>query len=238
MPWQLQSVRFTAFVMPDVVLPSDLWASVVGGEPETSVYQRAIALRQETGAFLDGRATLNIQPARVDLLLEAAGLPGPTPPTLGPFPDGVRSFIDAVRRWVRSEGFLPVRRLALGMVLVSPAATRELGHEQLREFIDAVPRGEASDFLYQVNRWRRSTSGVENLLVNRLSKWSVTAVQLMMLGAGMTNLGVTHTFVNLELDLSSSAEFSGPIPRDRVEAVIDDLVAAAGEVATRGDRLG
>ena len=239
MPWLVQSVRFTSFLMPDVVVPTDIWGAIVGGEPETSTYNRSAGLRLEAGPFLDSLANLTVQPGRVDCVFVPANAPVPIIATFGDFPDAAQQHLGAVSHWVRSERFPATRRLALGLVLVEPTDTRESGYERLRYFIDGVvPQGEASDFMYQVNRYRPSAAGIPDLRVNRLAKWAVTLLQLFEMNAGVPALAPPRHFVSLDLDVSTAADFTGPIPLATVGAVLDDLIRGASEIAIHGDRVG
>jgi hypothetical protein len=107
----------------------------------------------------------------------------------------------------------------------------------LRDFIDVVPEGEASDFLYQVNRYRPSRA-FEGINVNRLEKWSVAQIQLVALNVGSgASTGQALFFMSLDMDVNTSADFAGQLPRDRIDAIIEDLRAAAEELATTGDRV-
>jgi hypothetical protein len=238
MPWLVQSIRFTSFLMPEAPVPPETWGAVVGGEPENTIHQRAVALRQDSGSFLDAAATLTVLPGRIDWVFMPLQTAEPGFATLGPFPVAAERHLAAMSQWVRSERFPATRRLALGIVLVEPTETRESGYERLRHFIDAVPRGEASDFLYQVNRYRASTTDVPELKVNRLAKWSVSQVRMVVVTGGASTLAAPVSFVHLDLDVSSSAEFAGAIPPGSLGAVLDDLRAGASEIATHGDHLG
>jgi hypothetical protein len=237
MPWLVRTVRFTSFLTPDAVADGDLWRSVLGGEPERTVHQRTAGLRQETGPFEDAVANLTIQPGRVDWVFGPVETPAPQWETLGTYPAAMQRYLAPVSRWVGSEQFPSIRRLALGVLLVEPTETVETGYARLRHFIDAVPQGEATDFLYQVNRYR--PSGVmEGLNINRLAKWSVSQLQLFTVSAGMQSAAPPLSVVTLDLDVNTSAEFSGHIPPASVGPLLEDLQSAANEIATRGDRIG
>lgn len=238
MPWLVRSVRFTSFLMPGVTLPPEMWRVVLGGEPDNSTQQRAASLRQETGAFGDSIANLTVQPGRVDLLFLPVETPEPNLATFGEYPGAAEPYRTTIASWVSSEAFPAARRFALGIVLIEPTESRETGYEQLRHFIDVVPMGEASDFLYQVNRHRSSTAAVPDLRVNRLAKWSVSELRLLTMNAGGPAATTPFTFLNLDLDVNTSVEFAGPIPAGVGRAVLDDLWVGADEIATQGDHVG
>jgi hypothetical protein len=72
--WLVVNARLTVFVTPDTVVPQAFWQAVIGEEPETSIVQRAIATRIETGPFAEGKLTLQVQPIRIDWVHEPVGL--------------------------------------------------------------------------------------------------------------------------------------------------------------------
>jgi hypothetical protein len=242
--WQLQNARLTVFVTPDTVVASTLWQDTVGEEPENSVFQRATSTRIETGPFADGTLSVQIQPMRIDWGQEPAGL-GPElglPRVLGPFPAAAEPLLQLGRRWATSGKFPSATRLALGFVLISRTASRREGYQELSQFIDGVPgTPDATDFLYQVNRPRASRAGIEDVQVNRLSKWSVGGYRFFTVAPGTPN-PVSNPMpllyhLRLELDISTSVIFQGVILGERVEAVIDDLLAAALEVCEHGNHF-
>jgi hypothetical protein len=240
MPWRVRGVRFTFFLMPDVAVSPDTWRDVVGTDPDNVTQQRATGLRQEAGPFMESMASLTVLPGRVDLVFAPLENPETNFTTLGDFPPSAEPYITLISRWVRSGRFPGARRLAFGLNLIEPTESREAGYQHLRRFIgDAVPSGNASDFLYQVNRYRPSVAGVANLQVNRLAKWSVAQFQLFVVAAGGSPaFAPPLTFVNLELDVSTSADFPGPIPPDALGPVWDDVLSGATEIATQQDRVG
>lgn len=240
--WRMLSARLTVFVAPDTQVPATLWRDIVGEEPENSIFTRAVATKNDSGAFGDGTLNLQVQPMRIDWLHEASNVrpDGGMPPALGPFPAAAEPLLELGRRWLRSTWFPSTQRIALGFILISETPSRETGYEELRALIDAVPKGaDATDFHYQVNRPRASRAGLDNLKVNRLSRWSVGAYQRVVVVGGATNpvVGPLQTHLRLELDINTAQDFEGLIPRDRIERVIDDLFEGANEIYKGGDHI-
>jgi hypothetical protein len=240
--WQMASARFTVFVAPDTIVPSTLWRDIVGEEPENSIVQRAVATKNENGPFAEGTLTLQVQPMRIDWVHEPSGMgsEGGLPPVLGVFPASAEPLLELGRRWAQSAWFPSAQRIAVGFVLISATPDRETGYGELRQFIDAVPNGTgATDFQYQVNRPRPSHAGIDGLRVNRLSKWSVGSYQLVVVLGGATNptRGPLQTHLRLELDVSTTQDFVGLLPPERIESVISDLFDGAREVFEHGDHL-
>jgi hypothetical protein len=217
------------------MVPSGLWHEVVGDEPEHSVKQRALSLTSDSGRFVDGALTLNIVPSRVDWIYEAVGVrtDGGVPALLGPFPSAAAPLIQIGCRWATKASFPPTYRIALGATLFSPVSSREAGYRELSNFVAGVPDpGEASDFQYQVNYPRRSRVGSQDLLVNRLAKWSVNAVRLGIIGPGgmAAALGEIKSHLSLELDINTSGDRESPIPQEEIGDIVRDLLDGAKEV--------
>jgi hypothetical protein len=238
--WSIINSRLTVFVAPDTVVPSALWQAVVGEEPETSAVQRVSATRIETGPFAEGKLTLQIQPSRVDWVHEPIGMGEPGQlPALGVFPVAAQPLLQLGRGWIQSEWFPAIQRIALGFVLISPTPDRKSGYQELRQFIDGVPDTlDATDFQYQVNRPRPSAAHVDDLQVNRLSRWSVGGYTFIAIGPGsQPSESALHHYLRLELDINTSADFQGIIPRNAAEIVMGDLFSGAKEICEHGNRL-
>jgi hypothetical protein len=243
--WRLANARLTVFVAPDTVVPLTIWRDLIGEEPEASGVQRATATRIESGPFADGTLKLQVQPMRIDCVHERDGLEiqEGLPPALGPFPDAAGPLLQFGRRWVTSAGFPSILRIALGLTLLSPTPDRETGYRELGQFVDGVPNTpDARDFLYQINRPRASRAGIEGMQVNRLSRWSVGTVQFFAVAFGGTANPTSVTsarqyHLRLELDISSSEDYQGVIPRAGVEGLITDLFSGAREISEQGNRI-
>jgi len=241
--WQVLNTRLTVFVGPDTTAPATLFRDVVGEDAESSTFQRAAATRIDTGILGDGTLTLQVQPIRIDWVYEPIGLMNGGPfATLGAFPAGAQPLLQLSDRWVRSNWFPSSQRIALGFILISLVPDRETGYRELAEFVDGVPTDpNATDFQYQVNHPRPSHAGVDGLRINQLAKWSVGAFQSMRvtIGPGTANqvLGPLQYHLRLELDINTAGEFAGPIPQDRIEDVVHELLEGANEVCQHGSRM-
>jgi hypothetical protein len=241
--WQVLNARLSVFVTPDTTVPATLWRDLIGEEPESSTMQRALAMRTDTGSFADGTLNLHTLPMRIDWVYEPVAsfaIEGGLPPVLGPFPGSADPLIQLGHRWATSGWFPSTPRIALGLILISAVQDRDAGYRELAQFIDGVPdASDAQDFQYQVNRPRPSKSEIEGLRVNRLSKWSVGAFRqfAMQLGTTAPSVGPSQVHLRLELDINTSEEFSGLIPRAGIESVVEDLLSGALEISERGNHL-
>ena len=98
----------------------------------------------------------------------------------------------------------------------------------------------SSDFLYQINRARDSTTGIADLKINRLSKWSVAAIRtggIILEPAGITYQQTPQAIFacRLELDVNTQPEGPDPLPRTQTTSVLTELIDLGREIIAEGD---
>src|SRR5579884_1874938 len=244
--WQVESVRVTAFrrAAPQKVVAT-AWEEIVGAPPEVVTSAPRERTHQAEGPYELGRLALQEQPDRGDVVYFAAA-DGPVDPSSGPFnvlgpcTEVVAKFAPLAKRWLGDLG-VDLNRLAFGMVLRLPAGSREEGYEALGRFLHDIridPTG-SSDFLYQINRWRPSQQQKE-VAINRLSKWTVSRIVHTRLMAGGETLAASPIVelghaVRAELDINTAATVDAKLDAKRAAAVLDEEIALALEIATKGD---
>jgi len=243
--WHVESLRLTAFPVLGTPLTDISWWTELVGEPaETKTIQPRVGVETEQGEFLGAKLVNQIQPHRVDWHLQ---FPDQEPqadafPTIGPFLEIVEPFVRLMLRWLDLETCPELQRLAFGVVLAYPVESRTAGYRQLAAFLPSVklhPEG-SSDFLYQINRVRTSTSKIEGLGINRLSKWSVAALQRVSLSFRKElDMSVAMDKAlyacRLDLDINTVAKFSAPLPEKQRGPLLQELVDLAKEIASEGD---
>jgi hypothetical protein len=249
--WAVGALRLTAFLGATDPNKFDFrtsWSAVVGAAPETELTRRPLGQLELASAYEDaaltGRARLvaAANPQRVDWQL-VPGVPDLTvamPDSLGKLPE-VLTVVQALgRKWFSSYGLPPIKRLAVGAVLVVAGDTQEDAAKKLVDFLPDVridPKN-SKDLVYQINRPRQSQS-LPGLKLNRLSKWSFVVSQVLQINAGVmtANLGSAPPVPSalLELDLNTDAERTDPIPNGSLPAILDELAALVLEIATSGD---
>ena len=93
----------------------------------------------------------------------------------------------------------------------------------------------AAIFFYQINRPRQ----FDGQVINRLSRWSVAEFRVFQLTATSGEVQrlapMTIFLCRLELDISTAPDNSAPIDVEKLIIAFDQMVAAALEIATRGD---
>ncbi len=98
----------------------------------------------------------------------------------------------------------------------------------------------SSDFSYQINRPRISGSGIPDLKINRLSKWSVASWRLEEWSLGpqttvKTLEGQEAFSCRLELDINTAADFSGEITSQSLASIFAEQINLGAEIAEHGD---
>lgn len=238
--WQAQLLRLTVFpTHPEGMPDRDFWRELVGRDAEASTRKKLV--RTDEGPVDDKGFTVTIDPQRIDLsffpLIDPLNPPSGIP-VIGPF-TASHSACDTYFRRFLKELSPPIKRLAFGGVLIQPTDSHEAGYRQLNEYLHDVNLEPASsDFNYRINRRRVSRSLQGEVVINRLTTWSLAKWSLELQSSGPT-LATTPTSegygCRLEFDLNTDAARVEPLPPDHLLSVWDELVAMCQEIAQRGD---
>ena len=241
--WQVETLRLTGFPSPAAPMTaSTWWKDLAGEEPERRISQPRRGGQQEEGGLDNGKFVLVTRPARVDWLLtiaDAHQMEERSIPTIGSLPQVLTTFRQLMLRWFALETCPALIRLAFGAVLFQPVDDRPTGYRRLAAYLPSVildPEG-ASDFFYQINRPRASTSRIPGLSINRLAKWSVPLHGLAAFSAAPATLTLSTplTACRLELDINTAPDFQGELVRQQLPHVFHELVHLGEEIASEGD---
>ena len=100
----------------------------------------------------------------------------------------------------------------------------------------------SSDFSYQINRPRVSATGITDLQLNRLSRWSAVRLSgiLVQITAGQPTARVFESrnelyACRIELDINTSQTFTAALPQEQLSARVEELVKLGAEIAANGD---
>ena len=241
--WRTESVRFTGFLAGFPPLEtSSWWTMLVGSPAETTVSRAGIGLHQQEGPFGPGRLVLVQLPGRVDWHLSVSLRAPEMEPvlSLGSFQESVNLFRPVLKKWL--EVSPPLSRAAVGSVLIQPVSDRIEGYRRIAYFLkDSVKLDpeNSSEFSYSINRPRVARRTEGGLVLNRLSKWSVSATQSIQMTVGLGNtqtrtLNAQHA-CRLELDLSTPADLEGALPSAQMPVIFDELIELGDEISRRGD---
>jgi hypothetical protein len=244
--WQANQIRLTAFLTPAAQSQDfNWWQAVVGESPETKTIKPKMGGVQEEGLVEPGKLTLSIAPDRVDWHFSVYEkkdlLPFPALLIIGPFPDVYETFLRFMIRWLQLDTCPPIQRIAFGAILILPVESRENGYRLLSNYLHAlkIDPDESSDLLYQINRPRLSVLNLTDKRVNRLSKWSVITFQeglLRFTPSGIEQSPAKEGFAcRLEIDVNTSQNFKGELPRDLYQTIFTQLIDFGKEIILNGD---
>jgi hypothetical protein len=242
--WQAESLRLTAFLSPSSQIGEQDWWRVLTSEvPDRRTSEPRTGLQQEEGKFKDekieGTLVLTIQPTRIDWqLVPLVNSLDSGFPTIGSFLDSLDSFFSLMMRWIESAP--QIKRLAFGVVLNESVKSSEEGYHSISRYLPSFNLDEnSSDFLYQINRPRKSVSAaIPELSINRLSRWSVSLLAGFVVDPSKAEQYIArpaHFAVRLELDINTPPDFSGAFTSEQLPQVFQELVELGKEIATKGD---
>lgn len=241
--WQAESFRLTVFLSPSAqAIKPDWWKALTGEDPDRRTSEPKTGLQQEEGKFKDenieGKLVLTIQPTRVDWqLVPLLDVFDSGFPTIGSLEDSLDLFLTLMLRWIKIAP--PIQRLAFGVVLNKPVNSSKEGYKWISSYLPFSLDEDSSDFLYQINRPRKSAStGISDLLINRLSKWSVSLLTSFAFDPNKPEQYITKPhqfFVRLELDINTAPDFSVEFTSEQLPQVFQELVELGKEIATKGD---
>lgn len=247
--WQVQALRLTAFPSPAAKFDDPKWwKELLGADAESRNIRPARGELTEQGPFEKGILVLQVSPLRIDWNLGlnvATGLDldDPNLPALGSLSDVGDKFQKLMAGWLNSATVPPLQRLAFGAVLRQPVGGHNDGYKLLSKYLSSVDLSlESRDFFYQINRPRKSKiPQVADLVINRLTKWACVTFQrtvFQQLADGKTNthvVGGTSYACSLELDISSSSDYTVELPKQALEQMFRELYGFGREIASRGD---
>jgi hypothetical protein len=237
--WIANSLRMTAILSPAAQLPKhSLWEELIGQPPENVTSQPRTGVQQEEGSFGGGTLSVIVQPARVDWVLavnnnQATNSPIPS---IGSFVDLLDLFANKMTDWL--ENSPPIQRLAFGSVLLLPMDDESSARQQLFAYLPLNPQNfeNAQEFLYQINRPRSSISGISNLLINRLSKWSVIRWRTINFSPNISGYSQSPEGLSccIELDINTSPDYQEDLPKEKLLQIFQ-LVDLGKEIVREGD---
>jgi hypothetical protein len=241
--WEAELLRFTAFSPPSVTFEvRPLWEQLAGRAPEEVTERPQEGFRQEVGACGENHLFVIQQPSRLDIIVgvhpaRTAALVESRLISMGEYDRAASEHTAIVHRWLASGPALG--RIAYGPVLIHKVPDKEEGYRALQNMLPRLPIDDpasSQDFFWQINRPRASTV-IQELRVNRLSKWTVIRVQRVNVAVDVGRSDVRRlpelAAVRLEIDLST--EPVRPLPSEDLPRLFDEMRALALEIMERGD---
>lgn len=236
--WKTEFLRLTTFhAAVDLVDTKGWWRALTGTEPDSIVDKPKGGERAEIGNFEEWQLVLQVQTrpeSRVDWM--AGGLTEIDENQDSPLLDTrLPLFIDPLKKWLGTT-CPETKRLALGAVVILDVSTREEGYRTCSNYLEFDLDPKAFDFNYQINR-KRSSGVLSDVVINRLSRWSVGARQTgrINLQSGEGEMGPKQSHCRLELDINTDPETTKVLPHHRLNDLLDELVGFMREIIREGD---
>ena len=243
--WKVESLRCTVFPLHSVVdQASNVWQSLIKSVPEQIRNQPKQQTTTVEGEWTNVRMRLDIRNNQLDWRV----LPNPHAifeglRILGPYDKAPTAFQRLMQQWLTSD-CPPTNRIAYGAVLLQPQDSRVSVNEALNSLLPAVdidPK-DTWDFSYKINRRRDLSNIGRGLQINRISTWS--AVEIFSAHVeikrhdspdGPLKTQRVLPVCRLELDINTVVEHSNELKSQDLNAVFNELVESANEIAVAGD---
>jgi hypothetical protein len=143
-------------------------------------------------------------------------------------------------RWFEIDDLPSIARLAFGAIVLCPVEDHQTGYQRLNQYVPVeLDPVASSDFIYQINRRRDSNTGIPELVINRLSRWSVAHGTLTNFALGPTGpiatSGPTYFACRLQLDINTVPGSSTILPGQQIPRIFYELVELGEEIIEKGD---
>ncbi len=135
----------------------------------------------------------------------------------------------------------PVTRMAFGIITLISVPNRQLGYKYLANYLPSVTINpdRSNDLLYRINRPRTIDIQNNRITINRLSSWQVpilSAGHILMTSGRLDFVPQQEaTALQVELDINTSQDTHGELPREQLENISQQLVHMATEILREGD---
>lgn len=239
--WAGESLRLSIFCPESAQVPnqsSGLWEQVVGAEPTSIDVRPSERVVREIGEVGGNDFVLVTQNGRLDWILQPRATPSSNVMlTLTDMPQAHGLFRSAFHRSLEQKKI--ALRVAFAPVLIAEATDVRQGYYALSSFLPKLELEtlDTTDFIYRVNRRRRSEVFPAALL-NRLAQWSLEQallVSVSMASTGQPRVLSPRTIVRkLTLDINT-LQGAPAMSADNIAGLLDEMITASKELAVQGD---
>ncbi|MCY3831989.1 MAG: hypothetical protein OXG85_03160 [Chloroflexi bacterium] len=240
--WQVETLRISVFPEDiDSVSPSKLWEMHIG-EPEPEVIIQPGSTNRRNAKYRNGEIYLVKTRSQIDwryvLPLEDTANENDLP-AWGNLELELTGFLEFSQSFLQKPSILPVNRLAFGAVLMRPAKNLLTTCEHLAGLLPRFDLEDVAEFNYLINRRRRS-SFVEDLHINRLSRWAAVTLErntstLDPVVDGELN-PIKRLFASrVELDINTVPVHGTQLPSELLMNLFQELVDMGKRITQEGD---
>jgi len=240
--WEPEILRLTLFHEKEII-EQTWWEDLFGKKAENTQTKKLI--HKEEDPFGKGKLILLSQPGRIDWqyiidVEERINSDDPPPFTLGEFSVALDLFLKQMNKWFEFETCPSASRIAFGSVLLHRVESLQAGYRQLEPYLTKIKLEPENirEFMYRINRPRNSKF-LSDLMLNRLSSWSVSSFikNVLPLGTGSIQpFQSPECFACcLELDINTVPEYRAGFSKENLANVYQELVELGKEIAQKGD---
>jgi len=240
--WLVKQARLTIFIQNfDLIALEKWWSAIIGEQPANITSQPMNRTYKVFGNLDNNIFAINQAGNKIDLILQNSQIRANGPEPMGSYDEAMISLGRIVKQWVKVKGLPSITRLALGCNLLIEIPSVEEGYDRLRDHLPNLhlDAEESKDFVYQVNRPTPSKTPIDKLIINRLSKWSLSELQLVAFAAAPDGVNIgskEYQYVcQLDLDINTSITFNRVIPKSRIQDLFNEFSQMGREIEEKGD---
>lgn len=239
--WQVSQLRLTVFPAPNQEFSGGDWFEMTAGEVAHDHREQPREGTHNYSALIEDVVhSLAIEPTRITWTISPNQdiLEHPIP-SIGVFTELIDTFRNCYREWL--ENTIQFDRIAFGAMLYLPMDARLAGYKEITNYLNFdLPSDDVSDFQYSINR-HQSSSIIEGLKINRLSRWSVVQFQRITIalesgrGRQVSTPSPQIHACHLLLDISTDEELKDSFGVQQVYPLFSELIDKGSEIVQEGD---
>lgn len=231
--WLASSIRITVF--PNLAIkPEEMpeWNDITGFDPDESSTQHKLHKTVQKGLFENLYLLLTKMPGRLDIecipVIKEDSFQ--EYPVIGLFTEVIEKGRALVQKFLETYNQNSTR-LAIGAKLLLPTKSHFTAYQQLNEYIKHVKVDpNTSDFMYQVNHRINSDTGLDELEINRLTKWRAIKIAPVI----NKQEQATKYASCLELDVNTSDGYKKEIKHNDAQTIFNELINLSVAITKEG----
>jgi len=238
-PWKISTLRFTFFPKENFLFDENLWIKLFNNPPENITQQPKFKIMHYEGKYDSGNFVIDIDPIRVSIIYISSKNSNQFI-SLGEFKESKLVFQSIIERWFSIKECPIVNRIGFGGIFLIPVLTKVEGYKTINKFLPSlkIDVENSTDLLYQINRPRRSTVN-DNLIINRLMKWSVfnleASIDQPFIKSQSQKIVSREIGVRLEFDINTHVDYQGQFSPEQQKVIFDELNNLGDEISEKGD---
>jgi hypothetical protein len=240
--WQAEFLRLTLFARDNIKIGDEVWSAITGEEESETRQRLPNGGRILAGRWAENQLSISFAGKRLDVILSPRASVEPAEAlqflVLGPWPNQGHPFYEATKKWLDTIDF-PVVRVALGAAVLCEANDQKQAYEYLKQYLRSIDLQPdvMRDFQYRIN-WPKQSSVIPNMLVNRLTTWTVFNLTVANISLD-SPAGVVQrdekTAARMEVDNSTDASRTEGFESALLAPLYAELYELACRSATQGE---